>query len=209
VAAERILAATQSLIAEHGPASATISQIAERAGVGRQTIYRWWPTRPALVIDALVAMTDAAMPFRSTGEPLVDLRRQMRSMVRTFAGPTGALIKELVAEAQGDPEVAAAFRERFFDHRRQQARAFLAPAVGTGVFGDVADLDAFIYGLYAPLWLALLVGNEPLDRRLADRALDVWLQPGGQGGGSTGRRGSGPTAASRVGIARQTRGRPR
>ena len=173
-AARRILSATRTLIAERGPAAATISEIASAAGVGRQTIYRWWPTRSALVIDALIEITDAEMPFKATGNPINDLRRQMRSMVRAFGGPVGALIKELLGAAQSDPQIAEAFRTRFFDHRRDQARAFLAAASKAEdcPFTCARDMDALIYGLYAPLWLALLIGHEPLTPKLADRALD-------------------------------------
>ena len=180
-ARERILSAVRELVSERGPARATITEIAASAGVGRQTIYRWWPTRAAVVIEALVEMTDAAMPYRDTGHPQADLRRQMHAMVAAFAGPPGALIRELVAEGQGEPQVAAAFREAFFDHRRRQARAFLASVVERGVLREAPDLDALIYALYAPLWLALLVGHEPLDERLADRALDAVLTQQGVG----------------------------
>ena len=175
-AAHRILIATQKMIAERGPASATISEIATAAQVGRQTIYRWWPSRGHLVIDALIGLTDAAMPFRSTGDTLADLRRQMRAMVKAFAGAPGALIKELLAEAQRDPVIAAAFRDRFFEHRREQAREVIAKAVGDGLFVSTDDQDSLIYALYAPLWLALIVGHETLSPKLADRALDALLR---------------------------------
>ena len=179
-AARRILDATRTLIAERGPAAATISEIASAAGVGRQTIYRWWPTRSALVIDALIEMTDAEMPFEATGNTVKDLRRQMRSMVQAFGGPAGALIKELLGAAQSDPHIAEVFRTRFFDHRRDQARAFLAAASEAEEypFTGTRDTDALIYGLYAPLWLALLIGHEPLTPKLADRALDNVLPAG-------------------------------
>ncbi len=174
-AKERILRATRDLIADHGPAQASITEIAAAAGVGRGTIYRWWPTRPLLVIDALAAMTDTSMPFAFTGDVLADVRRQMRSMVTTFNGPVGAMIRELVADAQGDPEIATAFRAAFFDHRRDQARAFFRTAIEHGAIPPIDDLDGVIYGLYAPLWLALLIGHEPLTPATADRALTAML----------------------------------
>ncbi len=174
-AAKRILDATRTLVAEHGPSGATISEIASAAGVARQTIYRWWPSRTALVTAALVDMTDAGMPYRATGDLVGDLRHHMRSVAATFAGPAGALIKELVAEAQSDPEAAAAFRSTFFDHRREQARAFFTSATSAGQLDPGEDLDALIYALYSPLWLALLVGHEDLDDDFADRILATHL----------------------------------
>ena len=172
-AKQRILCATRDLIAQRGPAQATITEIAAVAGVGRGTIYRWWPTRSAVVIEALIEMTDSAMPYRSTGDAEADIRRQMRAMVRAFAGSSGALIREILAEAQADPELAETFRATFFDHRRDQARAFFTGAIEQNLLEPVTDLDALIYALYAPLWLALLVGHEPLTARTADRAFDA------------------------------------
>ena len=145
------------------------------AGVGRQTIYRWWPTRSALVMDALVEITDDSMKFIITGDLEADLRRQMRSMVKTFAGPAGSLLKELVGSAQFDPELAERLCETFLLHRRDQIRAFIAAAKTAGALSEVNDIDAFAYSLYAPLWLALLLGHEPLTDRTADRALDSVL----------------------------------
>lgn len=172
-AKQRILCATRDLIAQRGPAQATITEIAAVAGVGRGTIYRWWPTRSAVVIEALIEMTDSAMPYRSTGDAEADIRRQMRAMVRAFAGSSGALIREILAEAQADPELAETFRATFFDHRRDQARAFFTGAIEQNLLEPVTDLDSLIYALYAPLWLALLVGHEPLTARTADRAFDA------------------------------------
>lgn len=172
-AKERILCATRDLIAARGPAQVSVTEIAAAAGVGRGTIYRWWPTRSLLVIDALVEMTDSSMPYRNSGDLITDLRRQMRSMVATFNGPSGALIRELVADGQRDGEIGAAFRAAFFDHRRDQARSFFHAAIDRGDLAPDVDLDPLIYALYAPLWLALLIGHEPLSPRTADRALEA------------------------------------
>jgi AcrR family transcriptional regulator len=174
-ARRRIIAAVQQLVAEKGPAQATVTEISARAGVGRQTIYRWWRNRSLLVIDALIEMADSEFNFADSGRFEADLRRQMHRMAVSFAGPLGALIKELIGDSQGDPSIGEAFRIAFFERRRDQARRFVRRGIELGVLRDDIDVDGVAYALYAPLWLALIIGHEPLTKSLADRAMNAAL----------------------------------
>lgn len=177
-ARDRILRATRSVIADHGPAGASMGEIARSAGVGRQTIYRWWPSRFALVLDAVVAVTDDRMGFVDTGDFLGDLRRQMLSMIEVFNSDTGALIKEVIAAAQRTPSDAADLRTRLFEHRRAQATAFFELAVERGQLAPPDDLEGVLAALYAPLWLALVANPEPVSARLVDRSIRTALRMG-------------------------------
>src|SRR6266851_9341675 len=115
-ARRRILGAARDLICELGPRAVTIDAIASTAGVGKQTIYRWWPSKSAVIMDALIELTDpdpADLPD-STYEAI---RLQMRRVARMFSSRNGELIRELVADAQGDPALADDFRTRFFAYR--------------------------------------------------------------------------------------------
>src|ERR1044071_2589076 len=105
-ARRRILDAALRLIGQHGPAQVRIDAVAAAAGVGKQTIYRWWPTKTAVVLDALVDQTMAQTPFPNTGAAGAALRTHMLAVVRVFRSPPGAVIRELVAESQADPMVA-------------------------------------------------------------------------------------------------------
>lgn len=163
------------VIADRGPTGASIAEIARAAGVGRQTIYRWWPSRFALVLDAVVHVTDDRMGFVDTGDFAVDLRRQMRSMIEVFNSDTGALIKEVIATAQRRPDHAADVRSRLFEHRRAQATAFFELAITRGQLAAPDDLEGLLAALYAPLWLALLANPEPVDTRLVDRSINTAL----------------------------------
>lgn len=174
-ARRRIIAAVQELVAEKGPTQATVSEITARAGVGRQKIYRWWRNRSLLVIDALIEMADTEFYFADSGRFEADLRRQMHRMAASFAGPLGALIKELIGDSQGNPAIGEAFRIAFFERRRDQARRFVRRGIELGALYADIDVDAVVYALYAPLWLALIIGHEPLTKSLADRAMNAAL----------------------------------
>ncbi len=154
-----------------------MSDIAAEAQVGVQTIYRWWPSRSALLADVLAETARTAMPFTQTGHFRTDLRKQMRAMVRAFNGETGGLLREVLADAQTDPATRQAFIESFYQHRRDQAHAFLQHAIDNGQLDEPADLDGLMLALYAPLWLTLLVRHQPLDNRLVDRTITAVLGP--------------------------------
>ncbi len=104
-----------------GAHAVTVDEIAAAAGVGKQTIYRWWPTKSAVIMDALIELTDP-VPTTIPSSTYEAVRLQMRRVARMFSSRNGELIRELVADAQGDPVLAQDFRDRFFAHRRAEAR---------------------------------------------------------------------------------------
>ena len=169
-ARRRVLSAARDLVCEMGPRTVTVDQIAAGAGVGKQTIYRWWPTKSAVVMDALIELTDpdpADLP-ESTYEAV---RLQMRRVARMFASRNGELIRELVADAQGDPELARDFHDRFFAHRRARGAATLAQGITTSQLRADLDIDDALDVLYGPLWLRLLIGHRPMTPAAVDKLL--------------------------------------
>src|SRR4029453_15036118 len=96
-----------------------IDDIAAAAGVGKQTIYRWWPSKQAVVVDALLHRSPRETPFKDSGDARRDLRNHLRGVVRLFSSPTGAIIREVVAEARADEQVARDFVSLFSQLSRQ------------------------------------------------------------------------------------------
>jgi AcrR family transcriptional regulator len=170
LARRRVLNSTRDLIQALGPRAVTVQQIAAEAGVGRQTIYRWWPSKSAVIVDALVELTDP-MPNELPDSTYEAIRVQMHRVVKMFSSRNGELIRELVADSQGDPAIAKEFRERFFDHRRAWGVATLDRGVMTGELRSDLDFDCALDSLYAPLWLRLLIGHAPITRSAADEIL--------------------------------------
>ena len=179
-AQQRILRAARELVCDLGPRAVSIDAIADAAGVGKQTIYRWWPSRSAVVMDALIEMTDPepADPPDSVRERI---RLQMRRVARMFASRQGRLIREIVADAQGDADLAEAAgvehlgRLRFLAHRRARGAATIARGISTGELRPDLDIEDALDVLYGPLWFRLLVGHRPTGPAAVDRLLDlVW-----------------------------------
>jgi AcrR family transcriptional regulator len=154
----------------------SIDQIAAAVGVGKQTIYRWWPSRSAVVMDALIELTDPD-PSELPESVREAVRLQMQRVARMFSSRQGRLIREVVADAQGDADLAKDFRRRFFAHRRARGAATIARGIARGIAsGELRpdlDIDDVLDVLYGPLWLRLLVGHRATSPRAVDHLLDL------------------------------------
>src|SRR3954452_17423589 len=117
-----ILRATRELLDRRGFQRLTIEGIAARAGVGKATIYRWWPSKAAVVMDAVLEAARGRIPFPDTGSAREDLRGQIASVIELYTHTkTGRGIRALIAESQHDPSLADALRDRFIASRRAEA----------------------------------------------------------------------------------------
>lgn len=163
----RILDAALSLVGTSTD-PATINDIAAAAGVAKQTIYRWWPTRTAVILDALVAATMKATPFPTTSDIRSDFESHLRSVIRLFNSPTGSVIRELVGQFQSDAAAQEEFRQRFWEPRRALSRMHLARGVDVGLIRSDVDTEVVLDTLYGPLWSSLLIGHRAL--RISDAA---------------------------------------
>jgi AcrR family transcriptional regulator len=168
-----ILRAAGELLDSRGLDGLSVDAIASRAGVSKATIYRWWPNKAAIVMDAVLDVTAPQIPFPDTGSVREDLRRQMRSVVRLFTKTaTGPAIVALIAQSQHDPATATALHERFIAPRRTTAGDVLGRGIARGELRPDLDIDTAIDTLYGALYYRLLVSGDPLTPRYVDRVID-------------------------------------
>src|SRR5258707_14834806 len=118
---DAILQSALTLLEEVGFAELTIEGIAARAGCGKTSIYRRWPNKASLVMDAFLVSTAPEIEFRGTGSVREDFCRQLRSVVRVLTSQRGRLIATLIGGAQGDPELKEAYRTRWQSKRRAES----------------------------------------------------------------------------------------
>jgi AcrR family transcriptional regulator len=171
-----ILAAAWDLFAEHGLRELTIEAIANRAEVGKTTIYRWWPTKAAVVLDALHEHFDTTIGFPDTGTAREDLRRQLRSVIKLLATPTGKAYLALIAESQHDPDLAAALAERYITARRAAATEVVERGIARGELRADVDPAAVVDLLYGALYYRLLVSHDPPSPSYADTLIEQTFQ---------------------------------
>jgi AcrR family transcriptional regulator len=175
VARKRILEAALELVEILGFPSITTDAIAERAGASKATIYRWWPNKAAVLLEALREAVAQETPFPNTGSLPEDIRVQLRDFIKLLTGRRGRMFKAFVAAAQNDPEVAETFRMVWMHPRRIAAKAGLERHRGRELRED-ADLDLVMDALYGPLYFRLLAGHRPLTEKFTDALADVVLE---------------------------------
>jgi AcrR family transcriptional regulator len=174
-AREAILEAAAELLLARGLEAVSMDAVAERAGVSKATIYRWWPTKETLALDALYHEWAAARPrARETGSLRDDLLSLLRPWVRLVGKrPYGRVIAALITEAQTDPAFAEQYKERFVEPRRDQARPILEHAIERGDLPAGTDVELALDLLYGPLYHRLLHGHAPLNDRFVRGLVDT------------------------------------
>jgi AcrR family transcriptional regulator len=169
---QAILKAAAELVLSDGFRAVTMETIAERAGVGRMSIYRRWPNKAAVVMDAFVARVDAETLFVPGRNFAESIRLQMRTMAKAFRGQDGTLIRALLAEAQFDRELAVALRERWTMPRRRMAVKYFEEGIRAGKLRSDVDPEAMIDVLYAPLYYRLHMGTGPVSNAYVDEIFE-------------------------------------
>jgi AcrR family transcriptional regulator len=165
-----ILRAAAQLLAERGLDAMTIEDVASLAGVGKASVYRRWPTKGFLALDAFLADFLASQPPPASGSFEGDLIAALRAWVRTVRNTaTGRALVGLVAQAQHDPGLAAAWRARIVEPTRAQHLHIIQHAVARGEIPPDSDPDVIIDMLYGPAYHRLLQGHLPLTDKFVKR----------------------------------------
>ena len=154
----------------------TFDGVAARAGVHRTSVYRRWPDKTALLVDALLASAASDVPQPDTGSLEADLRQLLSSIVISLARPTArAMLRAAAAESESTPEIGRVARA-FWAHRIGLAAEIVRRAQRRGEAPADLDAEHVIELLIAPLFLRLLVTGGPIDGAFADRLVDGTLR---------------------------------
>jgi len=170
-----ILRSTLKLLGENGFPDLTIEHVASYAGVGKATVYRWWPNKAALIADAFASSTTRKLHFPDTGSLREDMSQQMQQLVKIFRGRRGRIVSAMLGGGQSDPDLVAAFRERFLKPRRQEAYATLRRGILRGELPKNLDMDLLLDSLYGPIYMRFLIRHDSLTPDFVDRLCDLVL----------------------------------
>jgi AcrR family transcriptional regulator len=190
-----VLHAADDLLVERGFGGVTIEGIAARAGVAKQTIYRWWHSKVDILLDTLIDdasrqlvigpdadVPDADVPDADVPDadvPDADVtaieavRRYVESLARFLsADAAGKVLLALIGEAQHDAEMARTFHERYLGPQRERERALLQRGIASGELPAGLDVDAALDALCGPIFYRALTGADIpqafTDRLVAD-----------------------------------------
>ena len=174
---QAIITATRELLVERGYPDVTIEGIAARAGVGKQTIYRWWPSRAALVLEAYLSSADVVTPPAAARTVREDVRALLGWLIAVLREPTGGhVVAGLVADIQHDVDLAEGFHRDVVPARREAMLAALERGRERSEIRADADLELAVDALHGAVFYRLLLSGEALDddfaSQLADHVLD-------------------------------------
>ncbi|OAG75469.1 transcriptional regulator TetR [Acetobacter malorum] len=161
-----LLAAARQLVLQHGYCGVSIQMIATEAGVGRQTLYRRWPSKAELVLAAfLESAGDADVLSDGRAE-----KRLLHFLVNVFRNlqQDGPAIRNLIASAQDDPEFLKSFRASFVEPRAEIVATIFRDGIANGEILEDADVEMAVAAFHGAFWYHLLLGGK-LDAEFAQR----------------------------------------
>ena len=176
-ARQAILHAAAELLLNHGLGAVSMDTVAERAGVSKATIYRWWPAKETLALDALEnEWAVGAIDPPDTGT----LRGDLLALLHPWAHlvttrPYARVIAALVTKAHTDPAFAGEYVAHLVTPRRDRARTAFARAADRGEIPPDPPVDVALDLIYGPLYHRLLNGHAPLNDRFVRDVIDMAL----------------------------------
>ncbi|UBV44893.1 TetR/AcrR family transcriptional regulator (plasmid) [Deinococcus taeanensis] len=155
------------LLREHGYAAITMEAVADRTGISKQTLYRRWKHKRALILDAFAEQADLLPELPDTGTFSGDLQALLRATFATLRGECGVTNRALVTEALQDPEFLTELRERHLSRRRRQITTLLHRHAEQGAL-LTPPTDTLVDLILGPVWYRLLLHSGPMDDQAAD-----------------------------------------
>lgn len=159
-----ILEAAYSYLQDRPVASISLLHIARKAGVSSATVYRWWSTKEALLLDAFLSKADRALVLESEGSPLERLKGYILQVGRFFTGESGIVAARLLTAIQDNPILRKEFMERVYPPREKEIRAVVKEAIQLRQLPAAMEVSVFLDLIIGPLLARLLIHHEQIDK---------------------------------------------
>ncbi|WP_020662571.1 TetR/AcrR family transcriptional regulator [Amycolatopsis benzoatilytica] len=182
-ARQAVLHAVDDLLVEVGFAGLTMERIAARAGVGKQTVYRWWPSKVDVLLEALGDDLAEELTPADHGDLRKDLSAHLAAVAEFLTtADAGAVFRALLGQAQHDPDLARRLREEHVRGQQARDRLPLQRALARGELSPEVELDDAVEQLVGPIYYRVLVTGAPVPPEFTDSLVERFLlgsvQPG-------------------------------
>ena len=171
-----VLRATSELMREVGLRAMTTEDIAARSGASKATIYKWWPNKYAVAVEAFLSEMAVESADPDTGSAREDFRLALRGLIHFYTGEYGRAYAQLVGEAQFDPKIGAELRDHLVGSRRELVRAIWDRGVARGELRADVDPEVAIDLIFGPAMYRLVAGHAPLDDTAAEAVIDAAIR---------------------------------
>jgi AcrR family transcriptional regulator len=171
-----VLRSTSELLHEVGLRAMTTDDIARRSGASKATIYKWWPNKYAVAVDAFLSEMAAESTDPHTGSAREDFRAALRGLIHFLTGRAGNAYAQLIGEAQFDPRIGAEVRDHLIGSRRRMVKAIWDRGVASGELRADVDPGIAIDLVFGAAMYRFVAGHAPLDEAVADSIVDAALR---------------------------------
>lgn len=165
---QAILDSTNKLLLHSSVRDISIESVAKKAGVGKTTIYRWWPNKVALVLDAITGPLSVLPEPEDTRDPADALVRQIERFARLCRGRGGKIIAEVYAETQGDSDLQRIFFEKFMLSHEEVLVRTLERGMANGVFRKDLHIPLCVDMIYGAFFYHLMSSPSQLDQEFVN-----------------------------------------
>jgi len=155
-----ILDATRRLLTHTAIQKLSIEGIAKKAGVGKTTIYRWWPNKQAVVMEAVFSQGGYQTVIPANIDPFEGICMLVERLIRQLSGKNGRIVAEVIGEAQGDADALRALTRTFFQERYDILARCLMEGRASGAFRADLDAEAAIDLILGPVFFRLITGQD-------------------------------------------------
>jgi AcrR family transcriptional regulator len=175
-ARQAVLEAADNLLAEVGFAGVTIEGIAARAGVGKQTIYRWWQSKTDVLMDAFLEDAIEYLVPQDSGDLSKDLRNHLSHLAKFLTqSDAGSVFRALAGQAQHDIKMANRFRKDYLGRQRDIDRVPILRAIERGELAADTDVELTVDQLVGPIYYRVLVTGESVDHKFTNGLVTAFL----------------------------------
>ncbi|MVX66392.1 TetR family transcriptional regulator [Clostridium chromiireducens] len=167
-----VLSAAYDLLLENGFGAVTIEKIAERAEVSKATIYKWWPNKAAVVMDAFFDAAVVRLPVPDTGSVISDMIIQVKNLAKFLLSREGKVINDIIAEGQSDQKLAETYRTVYFKPRRLDSRYILERGILRGELNKDLNIELVMDLIFGPLFYRILITGDVVDNEFIDNMIN-------------------------------------